>query len=136
MKALSIWQPWASAIASGVKQYETRSWPTKYRGPIAICASKKWNDDLFELAAEYLGRWPGFPEDWPLGAVVATAHLVECRRTEDMIADIGLMEITLGDFSPGRFAWRLESVVKIPPIEYRGRQGLFEIPDGVIANGV
>lgn len=39
MKAITIWQPWASLIACGVKQYETRSWPTKYRGPIAIHAA-------------------------------------------------------------------------------------------------
>ena len=41
MKALTIWQPWASLIARGVKQYETRSWATKYRGPIAIHAAMK-----------------------------------------------------------------------------------------------
>jgi hypothetical protein len=41
MKAITIWQPWASLIAIGAKQYETRSWETKYRGPIAIHAAKK-----------------------------------------------------------------------------------------------
>lgn len=41
MKALTIWQPWASLIATGEKVYETRSWPTKYRGPIAIHAAMK-----------------------------------------------------------------------------------------------
>lgn len=40
MKALTIRQPWASLIALGVKTIETRSWPTKYRGPIAIHAGK------------------------------------------------------------------------------------------------
>lgn len=33
MKAISLWQPWASAIAVGAKRVETRSWATKYRGP-------------------------------------------------------------------------------------------------------
>jgi hypothetical protein len=32
MKALSVWEPWASMIASGVKTIETRSWQTSYRG--------------------------------------------------------------------------------------------------------
>lgn len=27
MKALTLWQPWASLIAVGVKAIETRSWP-------------------------------------------------------------------------------------------------------------
>ncbi len=38
MKALSLWQPWASLIALGVKTIETRSWATNYRGPLAIHA--------------------------------------------------------------------------------------------------
>jgi len=41
MKAITIWQPWASLIACGAKKFETRSWATKYRGPIAIHAAKK-----------------------------------------------------------------------------------------------
>src|SRR3972149_12240119 len=40
MKAISLWQPWASLIAVGAKKYETRSWDTPYRGPLVICASK------------------------------------------------------------------------------------------------
>ena len=39
-KAITIRQPWAGLIAVGEKIYETRSWPTKYRGPIAIHAGK------------------------------------------------------------------------------------------------
>ena len=38
MKALTIQQPWASVITMGVKTIETRSWSTKYRGPLAIHA--------------------------------------------------------------------------------------------------
>lgn len=34
MKAIRLWQPWASLIALGHKTIETRSWPTKYRGPL------------------------------------------------------------------------------------------------------
>jgi hypothetical protein len=39
MKALSLHQPWASLIGLGVKTIETRSWSTKYRGPLAVHAS-------------------------------------------------------------------------------------------------
>ena len=41
MKALTIWQPWASLLVSGQKKYETRSWATAYRGPIAIHAAMR-----------------------------------------------------------------------------------------------
>lgn len=48
MKAITIWQPWASAIAHGLKGIETRSWGTKYRGLLAIHAAKLEMDmDMF-----------------------------------------------------------------------------------------
>lgn len=40
MRALSLLQPWASFVAHCLKEFETRSWGTGYRGPIAIHASK------------------------------------------------------------------------------------------------
>lgn len=85
MKALTIWQPWASLIACGAKQYETRSWATKYRGPIAIHAAMKDPCKLPLLGKEALeqavreeidaGRCP----TWcfmPRGKIIATAELV------------------------------------------------------------
>lgn len=38
MRAITLWQPWASLIAIGAKTIETRSWSTAYRGPLAIHA--------------------------------------------------------------------------------------------------
>lgn len=40
IKAISLHQPWASLVAMGIKGVETRSWTTRYRGPLAIHASK------------------------------------------------------------------------------------------------
>lgn len=48
MKAITLWQPWASLIACGAKTIETRSWGTPYRGPLAIHASKRMNQELIE----------------------------------------------------------------------------------------
>lgn len=41
MKALTVRQPWAWAIACAGKTVENRSWPTDYRGLLAIHAGKK-----------------------------------------------------------------------------------------------
>ena len=41
MKALSLHQPWAHFIAEGVKTIETRTWGTRYRGLLVICATKQ-----------------------------------------------------------------------------------------------
>ena len=38
MKALTLWQPWASLIAWGEKRYETRSYGISHRGTLAIHA--------------------------------------------------------------------------------------------------
>ena len=40
MKALTIKEPWATLIIEGYKEYEFRSWQTKYRGKIYIHATK------------------------------------------------------------------------------------------------
>jgi hypothetical protein len=41
MKTLSVKQPWAHLICSGLKDIENRKWPTKYRGRVLIHASAK-----------------------------------------------------------------------------------------------
>ena len=40
MKAISIKEDWASMILAGDKTIETRTWKTKHRGKILLCASK------------------------------------------------------------------------------------------------
>ena len=86
MKAITIWQPWASLIACGAKKYETRSWPTKYRGPIAIHAAAKEPRTLPQEVREALRRYAehvgqnclklGQLDELPRGAIIATAELV------------------------------------------------------------
>lgn len=140
MKAISLWQPWASAIPLGLKCYETRSWATAYRGPIAIHAAKRLVKeglhvkiplDLFDAGVRV---WT----DLPLGGIVAIAQLVACTPTDGMDSYLSRLELRMGDYSPGRFAWRLE---KIQPVEFvpcRGYQRLWAWtpPAGVIvANG-
>lgn len=82
IKAISLWQPWASLVAAGVKRHETRHWSTDYRGPIAIQAAKTIDTagapDL--LCQQVLG--PFWPKDVPTGVVVAIAELTDCIPTE------------------------------------------------------
>ena len=60
MKALSLWQPWASLMAVGAKHNETRDWPTRYKGELAICAAKHPfpHEVDFSLSAVILRYWP------------------------------------------------------------------------------
>src|SRR5690606_17299582 len=95
MKALSLWQPYASLIAVGAKRYETRHWKTDYRGPIAIHAAKRritndeWLYIRFDPNFRAISRTLGFdrgidPNTLPYGAVVCVAELVNCIPTESL----------------------------------------------------
>lgn len=129
MKAISLWQPWASYVAAGMKRYETRSWPTSYRGPLAIHAAKR---TMTEGERELLAEWSLPPDPaftLPFGAIVATCELVECVRMDATnIAKCDARESALGDWYPGRWAWCLVNVVPLAePMPTRGAQGLWEI---------
>lgn len=130
MKALSLWQPWASAIPFGLKRIETRHWSTRYRGPLAIHAAKRWTRDEREMAEieQEAGR---LPKPLPLGAIVAVAKLVDIRSTSQIIAG-GLSgdERYWGNYGLGRFGWILEDIEKLDePVPWKGAQGLFNIPE-------
>lgn len=146
MKALTLHQPWASLVAYGLKQIETRSWSTKHRGQLAIHAGKR-QAPYEEWPAEALKLWPHYPDllgSLPLGAVVAVVNLVDVvpaeslrfhrgigggwttgRRADDYVAHA--REAEMGDLSAGRFAWLLRYDVQRfeQPIPAAGRQGLW-----------
>lgn len=133
MKALSLTQPWASLVAIGAKHVETRSWQTPFRGPLAIHAAKVFPPYARDFAEEILPYRSLFvhglrARDLPLGAIVATCRLVGCVRTE-LMWDISEQEREFGDYSPGRWAWVLEDIVRLPePIPARGALGLWYWP--------
>lgn len=79
MKAITIRQPWARAIASGFKDIENRGRPTSHRGLVAIHAGKtiaRAADHDPRITAMY-GRDASIGV--PLGAVIAVADLVDCH---------------------------------------------------------
>lgn len=136
MKALTLTQPWATLVATGDKRFETRSWSTDYRGPLAIHAAKS----LPEYARDFIDHTPAvvtmlrragyeyFDTDLPFGCVVATCQIVGCVSTDSSTFRMppGKDRI-LGNFAPGRFAWILEDVSRVdPPVPARGSLGLWD----------
>jgi hypothetical protein len=126
IKAISLWQPWASLMACGVKRHETRHWSTAYRGPIAIHASK--TVDIAgapdKLCLDALG--PYWSKTVPQGAVVAIGTLAAVTAAERAADHLTAADLAAGNFTPGRFAWRVEMVRRLQaPIPTIGRQGLF-----------
>lgn len=98
MRAISLWQPWASAVAVNAKRIETRHWSTPYRGPLAIHAAKRKNvNELIHYHSHW--SWQGALRaagwNWgrhdrefirggfglPFGAIVAVCELTDCLPT-------------------------------------------------------
>lgn len=98
MKAISLWQPWASLLASGAKRIETRDWAPQSLRPgqlVAIHAAKHWTADERDLIEEdpffkrYLtlaqrrGLWSvTMPSARYLGGIIAIARFQGAYPTE------------------------------------------------------
>jgi activating signal cointegrator 1 len=143
MKAISLWQPWASFIAIGVKPFETRDWapsPRLIGQRIAIHAAKKTIDaDNREWAAR------NGAIDLPLGAVICTGILAGAYRCGQMRQDgrlrqigtvpgsqphLGIPPDEFGDYEVGRWAWWLTNIERFEPaIPARGAQGFWNWND-------
>ena len=125
MKAITISEPWASMIAHGFKTMETRSWPTKYRGRIAIHAGKgKMPSENIPEMIEMLDG------DTHPGCIVAYADIIDCIEiTDDIIEQVkeNHAEYISGFYSPGRYAFILDNVEQIEPIQMKGRQRIWNV---------
>ena len=147
--ALTLYQPWASLWASGRKIHETRSWATRHRGLLAIHAAAAVpayvaqaldGNARLRQAMEAEGYLD--PKAMPRGRVLGIGWLSEVLPAETVIFEWRHVatEPHLGDFSSGRFAWRLAPcrLCLEPPLEARGRQGLWrwQPPDDLDLEGL
>jgi hypothetical protein len=122
MKALTLTQPWASLMAAKAKRIETRSWQTKYRGPLAIHAAKGFPRDCRDLVAghPFISALDGRSwKDLPRSRVLCIVNLIGCFRTDDELHKAAFMlgverlplaELSFGDYRRGRYAWATEFV--------------------------
>jgi hypothetical protein len=135
VKAISLWQPWASLIFSPrrVKRHETRHWATFHRGPLAIHAAQKLVKDLEPDLVALLDDEFGvlWADQLPRGRMLGVATLADCRLTQSIDPDT--LDRLCGDFTPGRYAWRLDNprLFDNPP-EVTGRQGFFDWYDPTV----
>lgn len=139
MYAISLWQPWASFIAAGLKPYETRDWkpPAWLIGKrIAIHAAKK-----APARDDYVWAFEHGAADLPLGAVVCTAVLCGAYQVggygvagKHVINTVpgspALGQITtdaFGDYGDNRWVWWLTEIERLAPaIPAKGAQGFWK----------
>ena len=150
-------QPWAQLMVWGLKNVETRSWPAPRNligERIAIHAGKrrprptKWNIEVQRGVLQHAGD----SHSMPMGAIVATARLIECMQVVSGPDSNGLVECRgfgeledaseyeatftadpYGDFSAGRWLWVFQDLRRAAPILINGRQGVWNLPTTVAA---
>lgn len=92
MKTISIKQPWAYLICSGIKNIENRTWPTKFRGRVLVHAGAKsdsrshfinnlftpaqWEEMKITGGSSLL--WKMVKGDWELSAIIGSVEIVDC----------------------------------------------------------
>jgi activating signal cointegrator 1 len=131
MKALTLWQPWASLMAAGHKKVETRTWATKYRGLVAIHAALKkpsflgWSCESNEFLEQL--RQLGIDQSaLPVGCVLCIAKLVAISETSEVYDDLSGRERIFGNYEEGRYAWFFEDVKAFPaPVPAKGNRMLW-----------
>lgn len=144
MKALTLWQPWATLVAIGAKRIETRSWQTAHRGPLAIHAAKElppeaevevFNEPFYSTLAravglppaEDRGNWQEVAARLPLGGILAVVDLTHIGRmyhdgprhdpewrVKPKEWTVQPDEVAFGNYQVGRYGWVLADVRRLP----------------------
>ena len=131
MKALSIRQPWAWMILHAGKDVENRTWPTDYRGWVAIHAAAGCTHDEFEDAMMWVGTILRPDERLPTeayrmtfdtlqrGCIVGAAVLHDCVSHQHR-----------SRWFQGPYGFLLRDVLVLEkPIPMKGHLGLWECPE-------
>lgn len=144
MKALTLTQPYASLVALGLKHYETRSFVTHHRGSLAIHAAQSVNGVGGKYAYERICQelpplmrailWNTYSGDLPFGEILAVTWVEDCIPTAEVDGDVDGDERAVGNYTSGRWAWRLRMpVLLIPAVRARGHQGIWNVEDDLIS---
>lgn len=129
MKTLSLLQPWATVLATGHKQIETRSWNTRYRGTVLIHASKTRMGAnelmMYQKWEQQFGPLPTITPD-QYGAIIGKGVIYDTDGAHRM-RSISAKELAFGDYSQGRYMWFFKDLKLFKePIPCKGSLGLWE----------
>jgi len=144
MRALTIWQPQAWAIAEGHKPVENRTWPlpSRYIGEtFAIHAGKTYDVPWSEMVRGALDLDVPSKNEVPLGAVIAVATFAQLLEGESFGIPPGnrmfIVNVPVSQGLPenfdvwfsGPYGFLLSDVRKLrEPVFCKGAQGLWTLP--------
>lgn len=137
--AISLTQPWATLMALGLKRIETRSWPTRYVGPVALHAATRFDTayrDLCEqepfrsalLSDPCLNPRKPLAQQLPRGKVLALARL---DRWELVTPETELPEEperSFGNYAWGRYLFHFTHLHPLEePFDAQGALGIWPL---------
>jgi hypothetical protein len=121
LHSLTLWQPWATAVAELGKDVENRGWepPASLLGRcVAIHAGQTYDNAGAEGIRKKLSLAVPGRHSCPKGVVLAVAVLTRAVRGSSSPWAV-----------PGQVHWQLEGAVKLgQPVPCKGAQGLWQLP--------
>lgn len=145
MKAITIKQPWAHLICSGIKDIENRTWPTKFKGRVLVhAAAKSWlwhkvlqyiSPELKEFAIK--NKWTRtWLENLHTGSIIGSVEIVDCVinhksiwAEKTTINQSNESDSENYDFKP-IYNWVLKNPIMFPePIPAKGKLNFWEYPN-------
>ena len=125
MKVITLKQPYATLVAEGLKEYEFRTWKTKYRGEILIHAGKG-------IDKEAMKRYEYLNLSYPSGCIIARVNLTDCIKVDDdfrkeLIDKNRIIYYNLVENPEWEgYGFKIENVKKIEPIYVNGKLSLWD----------
>lgn len=126
MKCITIRQPYAELIASGIKKAEIRSWKTKYRGEVFIHAGAS-------VDKEYLPKYKEVIDIHNLdnSAIIAKCNIVDCVKIDEEYIKKYNEEnkgsgYYISDKNIGNYAFVLDNIQRIDKIPAKGKLSFWE----------
>lgn len=120
MKALSIAQPWAECIISKGKNIENRTWDTKFRGYVAIHASKSKDLGRFEYCQDEY-KYNLNPDNVDFGVIVGIAEIVDVITKKDVTRETK-------KWFQGDYGFQLKNIIKLKkPVQVKGALSFWKL---------
>ena len=130
MKAITLYEPFASLMAIGAKKNETRPIQINHRGEICIHAALKTVDGIsIEVLNAFRNR--AEPMIWKFGCIIAVVDLWDVQPSWRFVRkatrldqiEISEEEFSFGDYSTGRWIYRTERLRRLKtPVPCKGFQ--------------
>jgi len=125
MKVITIKQPFASLIIEGYKEYEFRTWKTKYRGEIYIHAGLGIDKKAME-------KYKDLNLTYPKGCIIGKVILNDCIEINDEFKKV-LKEKNKYPYiynhvlksDESKYAFHMTNIEKVENIPIKGQLGIW-----------